>query len=445
MSTTSELINKPAPTLSTQKSKALFEQAKTLFPGGVNSPVRAFRSVGGTPRFMAKGEGAYLIDADSNRYLDFCGSWGPLILGHAHPSIETAVIETLKNGASFGAPTALENALGALVIENHPAVERIRFVSSGTEAVMSALRLARGITGKSKILKFEGCYHGHVDALLVKAGSGLVTFGQSGSAGISDAVASETLVVDLNNLEGLHEAFRLYASELACVIIEPVPANNGLLLQKGEFLQTLRDLCTEHKVILIFDEVISGFRVAFGGAAERYGITPDLLCFGKILGGGLPVGAYGGKREYMAHISPEGPVYQAGTLSGNPLSMAAGAAQLRELLKPGFYETLEAKTSQFVGELNEAATGAQVPFKAWHMGSIFWMAFTDEPVFRSSDRISAPTMTLFGMLYHQMLAQGIYFGPSGYEVGFVNAAHTTEELSRAAGIIGGLVRALPPL
>jgi glutamate-1-semialdehyde 2,1-aminomutase len=442
-STLSPLIEiKP---LSTESSERLFAEAKTLFPGGVNSPVRAFKSVGGTPRFMAKGEGAFLTDADGNRYLDFCGSWGPLILGHAHPAIESAVIEALKNGASFGAPTALENALGALVIQNHPAVERMRFVSSGTEAVMSALRLARGITGKSKILKFEGCYHGHVDALLVKAGSGLVTFGQSGSAGVSDAVASETLVVDLNNLEALQEAFRLHAHELACVIIEPIPANNGLLLQEGHFLQKLRELCSAHGVLLIFDEVISGFRVAFGGAAERYGIMPDLLCFGKILGGGLPVGAYGGKKEYMAHISPEGPVYQAGTLSGNPLSMAAGAAQLTELIKPGFYQALETKTATFVQELNEAASGAKVPFKAWHIGSIFWMAFTNEPVFRSSDKIAAPAMTLFGQLYHQMLAKGLYFGPSGYEVGFINAAQTPEELSKAAAIIGGLVHQLPPL
>ncbi|MFM2282877.1 MAG: hypothetical protein RL222_381, partial [Bacteroidota bacterium] len=311
-----------------EKSAQLFEKAKTLMPGGVNSPVRAFKSVGGTPLFMKKGKGAYIWDEDGNKYIDYCCSWGPLILGHANEHTERAIIETVKNGTSFGAPTALENHLADLIISNHSYIEMIRFVSSGTEAVMSALRLARGVTGKSKIIKFDGCYHGHSDSLLVKAGSGLITFGESTSAGVPAAFANETIVLPLNDEEALRNTLENLSHEIAAVIIEPIPANNGLLIQSHKFLVHLRELCTKYNVLLIFDEVISGFRVGFEGAAGLYKIQPDIITFGKIIGGGMPVGAYAASKEIMHHISPVGSVYQAGTLSGNPVAMSAGVAQL---------------------------------------------------------------------------------------------------------------------
>jgi glutamate-1-semialdehyde 2,1-aminomutase len=329
--------------LKRDKSEELFKTAKQYFPGGVNSPVRAFKSVGGTPLFMKKGEGPYIWDADDNQYIDFCCSWGPLILGHAHPAVVEAVSQTAQQGMTFGTPTELENELASLILKHNKYVEKLRFVSSGTEAVMSALRLARGYTGKTKIVKFDGCYHGHVDSLLVNAGSGLVTFGQSSSAGIPDSFVRETIVLPLNNVGALQELFYKYPSELAAVIIEPIPANNGLLLQTPEFLAQLRELCTKNKTLLIFDEVISGFRVGFDGAAGYYDIQPDLITYGKIIGGGMPVGCYGGKAEIMSRISPEGDVYQAGTLSGNPMAMAAGIATLKELLNYGFYKNLSVK------------------------------------------------------------------------------------------------------
>jgi len=315
------------------ESARLFEASKTFFPGGVNSPVRAFKSVGGTPLFIKKGNGALIWDEDDNEFIDFCCSWGPLILGHNHPQVFSSIVSTLENGSSFGAPTRKENDLAQFILERIPFIDKMRFTSSGTEAVMSAIRLARGYTGKTKIVKFDGCYHGHVDALLVNAGSGLATFGTSSSAGVPEIFANETLVLPLNDIETLRACLTEYAHDIACVIIEPIPANNGLLLQDKQFLLVLREICTELGILLIFDEVISGFRVAFGGAAELYTITPDIVTYGKILGGGLPVGAYAAKKHIMAFVSPDGPVYQAGTLSGNPVAMAAGLAQLKECAK----------------------------------------------------------------------------------------------------------------
>jgi glutamate-1-semialdehyde 2,1-aminomutase len=387
--------------------------------------------VGGTPLFFAKGKGAAVWDEDGNQFIDFCNSWGPLIHGHANEYVENKIIQTLKNGSSFGAPTRLESELAKLIKTNIPFIDKLRFVSSGTEAVMSALRLARGYTGKSKILKFEGCYHGHVDAMLVQAGSGLITFGTSSSAGVPQAVAHDTLVLPLNNEELLKNTFELHSNEMAAVIIEPVPANNGLLLQDLSFLQTLRGLCWKYKVLLIFDEVISGFRVAFGGASELYGIQPDIVTYGKIIGGGLPVGAYGASNEIMASVSPEGPVYQAGTLSGNPVAMAAGIAQLELCLAPDFYRTLEAKTRGFVERVNAYATVKNYDFELVSLASIFWLSFNGKKSIYRADEIS-PDMTSFNILHDYLLHHGVYLGPSGYEVGFISSAHTADDLVFAA-------------
>ena len=338
-------------TLSGNTSEQLFETAKGYFPGGVNSPVRAFKSVDGAPLFMKKGQGAIIWDEDGNEFIDFCGSWGPLILGHNHRQVFENIVETLQNGSSFGAPTRKENELAELILSKNKFIEKIRFVSSGTEAVMSALRLARGYTGRKKVLKFEGCYHGHVDSMLVKAGSGLATLGSSSSAGVPEEYANETLVLPLNDLDALKNCFAEFGNEIACAIIEPIPANNGLLLQDKQFLLALREICSEYRSLLFFDEVISGFRVARGGVAQLTGIRPDLATFGKIIGGGMPVGAYGGRRELMEQVSPSGPVYQAGTLSGNPVAMAAGLAMLGLVQAPGFHADLEAKTNELCGGL----------------------------------------------------------------------------------------------
>jgi glutamate-1-semialdehyde 2,1-aminomutase len=413
-------------------SESLFLKAKTYFPGGVNSPVRAFRSVGGTPLFIKKGKGANIWDADNNQYIDFCCSWGPLILGHANQQVVNAITETVKNGSSFGAPTALENDLAELILTFNNYIEKIRFVSSGTEAVMSAIRLARAYTGRNKILKFEGCYHGHSDSLLVKAGSGLVTFGNTSSAGVPEAFVNETIVVDLNNKEAVIEAFDTFKDQIACVIIEPVPANNGLLLQDKDFLLFLRAICTEHKSLLLFDEVISGFRLCFCGAAGYYNIKPDIITYGKIIGGGLPVGAYGASNEIMACVSPDGPMYQAGTLSGNPVAMAAGIAQLTACLKPGFYDDLAAKTNYLIQKIENLAKESKVSFKFFSLGSIFWIAFTNADSIKSASEIDPSSMNYFKQLHTHLLENGIYLGPSGYEVGFVSEAHTYEQLDQTA-------------
>lgn len=411
-------------------SQLLFETAKTLIPGGVNSPVRAFRSVGGTPVFMKKGKGAHIWDEDGNEYIDYCCSWGPLILGHADEHVEEAIISTVKNGASFGAPTALENQLAALIISNHTYIEKIRFVSSGTEAVMSALRLARGVTGKSKIIKFDGCYHGHVDSLLVKAGSGLVTFGESASAGVPEAFANETIVLPLNDEQAVQNTLEQLHQDIAAVIIEPIPANNGLLLQSHKFLLHLREMCTKYNVLLIFDEVISGFRVGFEGAAGLYKIQPDIITFGKIIGGGMPVGAYASSHAIMQHVSPLGPVYQAGTLSGNPVAMAAGAAQLSQCLQSHFYQNLQQKTDTLVNGIRQHILTKGYEITIYNIGSIFWFTFSDMAHLTRADQIESGKMSLFAKVYHYLLEHGIYFGPSGYEVGFVSAAHSATDIEK---------------
>lgn len=417
--------------ISRKNSEILFEKAKTFFPGGVNSPVRAFKSVDGSPLFISKGDGYKVWDEDGNEFIDFCCSWGPLILGHNHPGIYDGVMNAMKNGASFGAPTKLENELASLILDRNPFIDKIRFVSSGTEAVMSALRLARGFTGRSKVLKFEGCYHGHVDSMLVKAGSGLVTFGESSSAGVPQEYSNETLVIPLNDFEALEKCFEEYGSEIACAIIEPIPANNGLLLQKKDFLIALREICTKYGSLLFFDEVISGFRVGFNGAAGLYGIVPDIVTYGKIIGGGLPVGAYGARAEIMACVSPDGPVYQAGTLSGNPVAMAAGIAQLTECSKDGFYEELEKRTQTLVGIINSFAKKREYDFELVTIGSIFWISFEGKRDISRADEIN-PDMSLFRKLHSSLLNHGIYIGPSGYEVGFVSQAHTSEILDKVA-------------
>jgi len=409
------------------ESGKLFETAKTYFPGGVNSPVRAFKAVGGIPLFIEKGKGSHIWDADGNEFIDYCCSWGPLVLGHSHPAVVAKVKETAEKGLSFGTPTRLENELAELIIKNHPHIEKIRFVSSGTEACMSALRLARGYTQRNKIIKFAGCYHGHSDSLLVNAGSGLATFGISSSAGVPEAFAKETIVLPLNDEEAVKHAFHHHKNDIACIIIEPIPANNGLLIQKREFLEFLADTCATHGALLIFDEVISGFRVGFSGASGYYNISPDIVTFGKILGGGLPVGAYASSDKIMKAISPDGNVYQAGTLSGNPVAMAAGIAQLTECLKPGFYAELERKTKRLVDGVMEGLD-LSTPFRMYHIGSIFWCVFSDNEMIRAAGDINLVTMANFKKFHLALLELGIYLGPSEYEVGFISSAHTDADI-----------------
>ncbi len=415
-----------------EKSEALFKKAKEYFPGGVNSPVRAFLSVGGTPLFIDKGDGCFIWDADGNKFLDFCCSWGPLISGHNNQRIRASIIKAVEDGTTFGAPTRKENELASLILDHNHFIEKLRFVSSGTEAVMSAIRLARGYTGRPLIIKFDGCYHGHADAMLVKAGSGLSTFGISSSDGVPESVAKDTIVLPLNDYRALEVAIADYAHDIAAIIIEPVPANNGLLLQDKKYLQFLREITKKNSILLIFDEVISGFRIGFEGAAGYYGIEPDIITYGKIIGGGMPVGAYGSSSKIMSKISPEGNVYQAGTLSGNPIAMAAGIAQLGECLKAGFYEELEKKTTDFKNYLNAFAQGKSYPFRVFSIASIFWFAFTNKDKITTSGDIDADSMKFFKLLHHDLLEKGIYLGPSGYEVGFISSAHSKEILEEAS-------------
>jgi glutamate-1-semialdehyde 2,1-aminomutase len=412
-----------------EQSEKAFALAKTLFPGGVNSPVRAFKSVGGNPIFFQKGKGSHVWDVDGNEYIDYCCSWGPLILGHAHDDVVQAVQHTVALGSSFGAPTLLENELAQLIISNHRFIEKIRFVSSGTEAAMSAIRLARGYTGRDKIIKFEGCYHGHVDSLLVKAGSGLATLGTSDSAGIPESYAKETIVLPLNDLAAVKQAVATYKNQIAVVAIEPIPANNGLLIQDRDFLVGLREICTQEGIVLLFDEVISGFRIGFEGAAGYYNIQPDVMAFGKIIGGGLPVGAYASSAEIMSRVAPEGPVYQAGTLSGNPVAMSAGIAQLKNCLRPGFYESLKMKTERMVNEVNAYATEREIAFRMFNMGSIFWLSFGYANRIRAIHEINAEEVKRFAPFHAALLERGVYLGPSGYEVGFISDAHSDEDIS----------------
>ncbi|SKB47217.1 glutamate-1-semialdehyde 2,1-aminomutase [Sphingobacterium nematocida] len=417
--------------ISREKSSELFEKAKNYFPGGVNSPVRAFKSVYGSPLFIERGDGSHLWDADGNEFIDFCCSWGPLILGHNNSEVREAVQAQLGKGLSFGAPTRLENELAELILTNNTYIEKIRFVSSGTEAVMSAIRLARGYTRRDKIVKFEGCYHGHSDSLLVKAGSGLVTFGETSSAGVPKSFADETIVIALNDKVALEKVFVDFKDQIAAVIIEGIPANNGLLIQDKSYIQFLRDITKENGSLLIFDEVITGFRLGFEGAAKHYDIQPDILTYGKIIGGGMPVGAYGASAEIMSNISPDGNVYQAGTLSGNPVAMAAGIAALRILSQPGFYERLEQTTQSFVAEIQAFIIEHKLDVQISTVGSIFWFAFEAKEKIQRADQIDPNSMLYYKKMHRELLNRGIYFGPSGYEVGFISAAHSTEDLATA--------------
>lgn len=417
------------------KSEALYKESSNYFPGGVNSPVRAFKSVDGTPLFITKGDKDQVWDADGNTYIDFCASWGPLILGHNNPDIRKAVVETAEHGLTFGAPTLQENELAKLMISNNRFLEKIRFVSSGTEAVMSAIRLARGYTGRDKIIKFEGCYHGHADHLLVKAGSGLITFGSSSSAGVPEAFAKETIVLPLNDKQALTEAFEKFKHEVACIIIEPIPANNGLLLQDKAYLEFVLEIAHKNCALVIFDEVISGFRVGFEGAAGLYDLAPDIITYGKIIGGGMPVGAYGASAKIMSHVAPEGQVYQAGTLSGNPVAMAAGVAQLSTLVQDGFYDRQREKTNFFTSMLRDHIQEKGHDVRVFEVGSIFWISFSAIEKVQNADQIDAEKMGLFKELHAYLLKNGVYLGPSGYEVGFISAAHSEQNLKKAAEII----------
>lgn len=408
----------------------LFQQAKKYLPGGVNSPVRAFKSVGGTPIFFKSAKGAYLIDEAKKSYIDYVGSWGPAILGHAHPAVVRAVQQAAENGLSFGAPHTLEIQLAQKICKHLPAIEKIRMVNSGTEATMSAIRLARGFTGRDKILKFEGCYHGHADSLLVKAGSGGLTFGVPSSSGVPLSVAVDTYNATYNNLNSVAHIFEKHGRDIAAVIVEPIAGNMNCVLPMPGFLQGLRDICDHYQSVLIFDEVMTGFRVALNSAQGYYNIKPDLTTLGKIIGGGLPVGAYGGKKEIMAHISPEGDVYQAGTLSGNPLAMSAGLANLQEIEAPMFYAKLSAKTQQLAEGLKERAKASNIPLSVNYLGGLFGFFFTTENVVTTLSQVMQCDTEYFKKFFHGMLEEGIYLAPSAYEAGFVSSAHSDEEIKK---------------
>lgn len=409
----------------TSRNQQLFEQSQKLIPGGVNSPVRAFRSVGGTPLFFKQGKGAYLWDEDNRQYIDYVGSWGPMILGHAHPAVVEAVREAAGNSLSFGAPTACELEMAELLTKLVPSMEQVRLVSSGTEATMSAIRLARGFTNRSKIVKFEGCYHGHADALLVKAGSGALTFGQPSSAGVPTEVAAHTLTLTYNNITEVETLFNQIGSEIACVIVEPVAGNMNLIAPAPGFLESLRTQCSKHGAVLIFDEVMTGFRVALGGAQALYNVKPDLTTLGKVIGGGLPVGAFGGRADIMACLAPLGPVYQAGTLSGNPVAVAAGLTTLKLVQEPGFYDRLTAQTRQFVDGLSAIAREKGVTFCAQNVGGMFGLYFSEKIPTSYAD-IMRSDKEAFNQFFHAMLDNGVYLAPSAFEAGFVSAAHTDE-------------------
>ncbi len=429
---------------STQQSAQDFDKARKLLPGGVNSPVRAFKSVGGTPRFFARAKGAYVWDVDNNQYIDYVGSWGPMILGHAHPDVVKGVHETAELGMSFGAPCELEIELAQLVVDMVPSIDVVRFVNSGTEATMSALRLARGFTGRDKFIKFDGGYHGHADGFLVKAGSGAATFGEPDSAGVPADYAKLTLTAPFNDLDAVKKLFTENKGEIACIIVEPVPGNTGvMLLNNNGFLQALRDLCDTEGALLIFDEVMCGFRVGAGGAQQRFGIKPDLTCLGKIIGGGLPVGAYGGREEIMRKISPDGPVYQAGTLSGNPLAMRAGLETLSRLHAPGFYEELERKTTRLVEGLLAGCKAAGVPAVANQVGAMFTVFFTElDAVNCCSDVSKHCDLAFFGKFFNAMLDEGVYLAPSQYEAAFMSAAHTDEDIDNTIAAAGRALKKL---
>jgi glutamate-1-semialdehyde 2,1-aminomutase len=409
------------------RSKDLFERAQARIPGGVNSPVRAFRAVGGTPVFFERASGPYLWDVDGKRYIDYVGSWGPMLAGHGHPAVVEAVQEAASRALSFGAPTEAEIELAALLCRELPSLELVRLVSSGTEATMTALRLARGFTGRSVIVKFEGCYHGHADALLVKAGSGALTFGNPSSAGVPAQVAAQTVVLDYNDVTQVQNLFAEKGQEIAAVIVEPVAGNMNLVLPAPGFLEALREACTRHGAVLIFDEVMTGFRVAAGGAQQRFGIRPDLTTLGKVIGGGLPLAAVGGRRDIMEKIAPLGPVYQAGTLSGNPIAVAAGLATVKLVAQKGFHEKVQRMTAELVQGLSEEAKKAGINFSAQSIGSMFGVYFRAVPP-ASFAEVMQCDRERFNRFFHEMLARGVYLAPSAYEAGFVSAAHSTAEI-----------------
>ena len=414
------------------RNDVLFERAKKLIPGGVNSPVRAFKAVGGTPRFVQRAEGAYFWDADGKRYIDYIGSWGPMILGHGHPAVLDAVQKAMLDGFSFGAPTEREVELAEEIIKLVPSIEMLRLVSSGTEAAMSALRLARGATGRSKIIKFEGCYHGHSDALLVKAGSGLATFGSPTSAGVPPEVVQHTLVLEYNNIAQLEECFALHGISTACLMIEPICGNMNFVRASVPFMKRCRELCTQHGTLLIFDEVMTGFRVALGGAQSVYaklipGFKPDMTALGKVIGGGMPMAAFGGSKAVMEQLAPLGPVYQAGTLSGNPIATACGLATLRELQKPGFYEALGERTRILVSGLTNAANKAGVPFCGDSEGGMFGFFLLGQ-LPQNYATVMTTDSPAFNKFFHAMLDAGVYYAPALYEAGFVSAAHSAEDI-----------------
>ncbi|KTD50932.1 glutamate-1-semialdehyde 2,1-aminomutase [Legionella quateirensis] len=410
------------------RSSDLFVQAQTVIPGGVNSPVRAFKGVGGDPLFFKQGIGAYLIDEDNNHYIDYVGSWGPLILGHCHPKVIEAVNHVLHSGMSFGAPTELEILLAKKIISLVPSIEKVRMVNSGTEATMTAIRLARGYTNRNKFIKFNGCYHGHSDSLLVKAGSGLLTLGIPSTPGIPASITEHTLTADFNDLDQVAQLFEKYPDDIATVILEPVAGNMGFILPKPGFLKGLRELCDKYHAVLIFDEVMTGFRVGLHGAQGLFGIKPDITTFGKVIGGGMPVGALGGSSEIMSFLAPEGPVYQAGTLSGNPLAMAAGLATLNEIEQPGFFNQLNETTSNLISALSDVAQSLQIPIFTASLGGMFGFCFTDKNEVSDYGDVASSDEQLFKQFFHGMLENGVYFAPSMYEAGFVSSAHGEQEI-----------------
>ena len=427
--------------MNTEHSHDLFARAQQLMPGGVNSPVRAFKSVGGEPFFVQRADGPYLFDVDGNRYIDYVGSWGPMIVGHNHPKVLDAVIDTARNGLSFGTPNPLEVTMAEVFTRLIPSCEMVRMVNSGTEATLSAIRLARGATGRMRMVKFEGGYHGHGDSFLVKAGSGALTFGVPTSPGVPKALADLTLTLPYNDFDAATALFDECGDDIACMIVEPVVGNANCLPPRPGFLQHLRELCTQHGALLIFDEVMTGFRVALGGAQARYGVRPDLSTFGKVIGGGMPVGAYGGRRELMQQIAPSGPIYQAGTLSGNPVAMAAGLAMLELVQAPGFYDALEAKTNSLCDGLEAAARDAGVPFTTQRVGGMFGMFFSGETVDTYAQAMACDT-TAFNRFFHAMLERGVYLAPSAFEAGFMSSAHDDVVIAETIRVAAEAFRAL---
>ncbi len=427
--------------MNTNRSDALFQRAVQVIPGGVNSPVRAFRSVGGTPIFLERGEGAYLFDVDGNRYIDYVGSWGPLILGYSPPALVAALQAEVEKATSFGAPTELEVQLAELVVDMVPSVDMVRMVNSGSEATMSAIRLARAFTHRDKIVKFSGCYHGHGDAFLIQAGSGATTLGTPTSPGVPESLARDTLIARFNDLSGVEQLFETFPRQIAAVIVEPVAGNMGVVPPEPGFLEGLRELTRRHEALLIFDEVMTGFRVAPGGAQQRYGVMPDLTTLGKIIGGGLPVGAYGGRKDIMEQVAPAGPVYQAGTLSGNPLAMRAGLETLKQLRQPGFYQQLEERAGQLETGLRAILKELNLPFQLTRVGSMGCLFFTERPVKDYQDALTCDTQ-LYARYFHGMLAEGVYLAPSQFEAFFLSAAHSEADIEHTVAAAGRVLAKL---